>query len=124
LLPINLSQTVFAPGTEEVGTVTVPVRRLDAALAAPALPRPILLKIDTQGSELALLKGAEGLFPVIDYVYVEVSFVEFYTGQPLADQILDYMHSHGYRMTGIGGTARNSRDKILQADLLFERVAR
>ncbi len=124
LLPINRSQTVFAPGTEEIGTVTVPVRRLDAVLAKAMLSRPILLKIDTQGGELALLTGAEGLFPVIDYVYVEVSFAEFYTGQPLADQIIAYMQAHDYRMIGIGGTARNDRDQILQADLLFERLAR
>ncbi|KJV09367.1 hypothetical protein VZ95_11955 [Elstera litoralis] len=124
LLPINRSQTVFAPGTEAIGTVTVPVRRLDAVLAETALPRPVLLKVDTQGGELALLTGAEGLFPIIDYIYVEVSFVEFYTGQPLADRILDYMQAHGYRIIGIGGVARNDRDQILQADLLFERLTR
>lgn len=124
LLPINRSQTVFAPGTEEIGMITVPVRRLDAVFAGTALARPILLKIDTQGGELAVLTGAEGLLPIIDYIYVEVSFVEFYTGQPLADQILDYMQAHGYRMIGIGGTARNGHDQILQADLLFERGGR
>lgn len=121
LLPISDHQAAFAPGTEEIGTVEVPVRRLDALLAETSLPRPCLLKIDAQGGELDILKGATGLFPVVDYIYVEISFTEFYAGQPPADRILEFVRAQGYRLIGIGGIARDSRDAIQQADLLFQR---
>lgn len=121
LLPINQSQSAFAPGTEEIGTVDVPVQRLDTVLADTVLPRPSLLKIDAQGGELDILKGAEGLLPTVDYIYVEISFAEFYMGQPSADQILAYLQARGYRMVGIGGIARDRRGIIQQADLLFQR---
>lgn len=121
LLPINQSQAVFAPGTEEIGTVDVPVHRLEAVLADTVLLRPSLLKIDAQGSELDILKGAEGLFATIDYIYVEISFTEFYAGQPPADQIVAYLQARNYRLAGIGGIARDRRGAIQQADFLFQR---
>lgn len=122
LLPINQSQATFAPGTEEVGTIKVPVRRLDVIFANIPLSRPTLLKIDTQGGELDILRGAVRLFDRLDYVYVEVSFTEFYTGQPLADAIIDFVRAHGFRFIGIGGLHRDSLDVIQQADLLFGRA--
>lgn len=121
LLPITPDQADFAPGTEEVGTVSVPVRRLDDALSDLCLPRPCLLKIDVQGGELAVLEGAENLLSHLDHVYVEVSFRQFYQGQPLADGIIDHLRARGYRLTGIGGTARDRQGLVVQADLLFSR---
>ncbi|WP_165771957.1 FkbM family methyltransferase [Niveispirillum lacus] len=122
LLPISSSQTVFAPGTEEVGVLTVPVRRLDDVLSSADLPRPSLLKIDVQGGELDVLKGAEGLLPHLDYIYVEVSFAQFYQGQPLANEVIDHLQARGYCLTGIGGTAQDRQGLIVQADLLFSRL--
>jgi FkbM family methyltransferase len=54
-------------GMEESGELRVPIKRLDACLPTP-LPRPVLLKIDVQGFELEVLKGATGLLPQIDAV--------------------------------------------------------
>jgi FkbM family methyltransferase len=121
LLPIGRGQTEFAPGTGEVATVDVPVRRLDAALAGQPLPRPTLLKIDVQGSELAVLEGAERLLPIIDYVYVEVSFTPLYEGQPLADRVMAHLHDRGFRLVGIGGVSHDRQDRVVQADLLLSR---
>ena len=61
--------------------VTVPVRRLDSLIKAP-LKRPCILKIDTQGSELAVLSGAAGILDNIDVMLIEVSFHEFRQGAP------------------------------------------
>ncbi len=82
-----------------------------------------LLKIDVQGGELALLEGAEGLLPWLDHVYVKPSFKQFYQGQPLAGEIIDHLRERVYRLTGIGGTARDAQGMIVQADLLFSRLA-
>ena len=40
-----------------------------------------MLKIDTQGYELEVLKGAARTLDRIDYILVETSFVPLYEGQ-------------------------------------------
>lgn len=121
LLPIGAAQVRFAPGTAEVGTVSVPVRTLDAVLDPLTLARPILLKLDVQGGELAALRGAERLLSVVDHIYVEVSFAVFYEGQPTADAIISHLARRGFAVAGIGGIARDQTGRVVQCDLLFER---
>ncbi|MGI9409510.1 MAG: FkbM family methyltransferase, partial [Hyphomicrobiaceae bacterium] len=52
----------------------VPVRRLDDLLTRSDIERPCLLKIDTEGTELSVLKGATGIINDIDTIVVEVHF--------------------------------------------------
>jgi len=84
-----------------------------------------LLKIDVQGFELEVLKSAETLLPLFDWVYVECSYVPLYEGQALANEIISYLEACGFRLSGqynpsyarVGGG-------LLQADLLFENSQR
>ena len=105
---------------DEIGQLTVPVRRLDAVIDAAALPRPTLLKIDVQGFEYETLKGAAGLLGVIDAVYVEASFVELYTGQKLAINVAELLTDGGFTQTGQFNVYREG-GRDVQADLLFLR---
>jgi FkbM family methyltransferase len=121
LLPITpLQRTVF-PGTEEQATRTVQIRRLDDVLRGGALLAPVLLKIDVQGGELGVLRGADDLMPSIDAVLVEVSFVELYAGQALADEVWSHLSSRGFSCRGAWSTAYGPRGECLQSDLLFAR---
>jgi FkbM family methyltransferase len=43
---------------DQLETITVPVRKLDTAIAADQLPIPELIKIDVEGAEGEVLKGA------------------------------------------------------------------
>lgn len=121
LLPIGPEQVRFAPGTETASTQRAPVRTLDAALDGIALSRPILLKLDVQGGELAALRGARRLLASVDYIYVEASFVAFYQGQADAAALLDFLRDEGFALAGLGGVARDRDDRIVQADFLLTR---
>jgi FkbM family methyltransferase len=107
-------------GMESSGAVQVPIERLDACLATP-LPRPALLKIDVQGFELEVLKGATDLLPHIDAVYVEVSYVELYEGQALHDDIRRFLTNAGFTLDGGYNTHVHQAEPV-QADLLFRRA--
>ena len=122
LLSIGQEQIKNFPGTEELTTASVPVSTLDSCLATESMVGPVLLKLDVQGAELQVLAGATKVLPLIDHVYVEVSFREFYDGQPLAGEIVRYLDQHGFSLASIGDVAMDSAGAALQADLLFSRT--
>jgi FkbM family methyltransferase len=122
LLPILDSYVSAFPGTEEEGTVSIQVRKLDELFRGRDLDPPTLLKIDVQGTELAVLRGAEETLRRVDAIFVECSFVEFYRGQALAADVITYLHDR-FLLTGIFSVVRNRRGETLQADLLFRRRA-
>lgn len=121
LLPIGPGQLNFAPGTDAVATVPVPVRTLDSEIAPETLKGPVLLKLDVQGGELAVLEGAERLLAAVEHVYVEVSFAPLYDGQPLAAAVLGHLQARGFVLAGIGGCSHARDGRIVQADLLLSR---
>lgn len=118
LLPILNSYVSAFPGTEEARTVRVRTRSLDSLVPGP-LSRPALLKIDVQGGELDVLRGASRLLSQVDAVFVECSFVQFYGGQALADEVIAALLMHGLRLEGVYSVVRDRDSRCLQADLLF-----
>ncbi len=119
LLAITDQQTATFPGTEEVGTIRVRTARLDAEVDAAAIERPALLKIDVQGAELDVLRGATGVLDCIDAIVVECSFVELYAGQSLADEVIRLLHRHGFALSALASPTSDARGRIVQADLVF-----
>ncbi|MEM0954549.1 MAG: FkbM family methyltransferase [Pseudomonadota bacterium] len=122
LLPISDLQSHFFPGTQEADTQTIQVRRLDEVLQREDCDSRVLLKIDVQGFELEVLRGAEGLLSEIDDIYVECSFVELYEGQALASDVIDFLSGKGYRLTGMYNPSYDKSGLAIQADFAFERV--
>jgi len=52
------------------------------------------IKIDIQGGELEVLRGAEGMLHQSLGLEVEVEFLEMYKSQPLFGEIVDYLDKH------------------------------
>lgn len=120
LLRIGVNQRKVFPGTEAVDTIEVEVTTLDAALDQP-LVRPSLLKIDVQGLELEVLKGATRTLAQIDEALIECSFVELYEGQAMADEVTAAMLEAGLRLAGVYGATVDADGRMVQADFLFRR---
>lgn len=123
LLPITASQEVAWPGTREVGREEVRVERADDILAGVDLPGPILIKIDVQGYELQVLEGLGHLLKQARYVYIEISFVELYEGQPLAHDVVARLLEDGFALKWICTLNRKADGSPFQCDALFENVA-
>ncbi len=111
------------PGTEEVRSTEVSTARLDEILKLEDIDSPALLKIDVQGSELDVLRGAETVLRAFDVVVVECSFVELYVDQPLAGNVIAFLAGHGLILCGSYNSVYGRQGVCLQADLVFERIA-
>ncbi len=100
-------------------TIEVPVRRLDACVDFTGLAHPILLKVDVQGGELGVFQGCHQLAEV-DFIYVELSFAELYEGQPLFQDVTDYLKSRGFTIVGIFNQVMTDEFGPTQVDALFK----
>lgn len=76
---------------------SVPIERLDALAAIDGFT-PDVLKIDTQGSELLVLKGAEQSLRSVLVAEVEVSFFRRYVNQPVFAEIEHWMNERGFEL--------------------------
>jgi FkbM family methyltransferase len=75
-----------------VSTLEVPTDTLDAQLSTIGLSRVDVLKLDTQGTELPILRGATDLLSRgVIAVDVEVEFSQLYEGQPLFADVDTYL---------------------------------
>ena len=118
LLAISDQQDALFPGTAESHQTTVTVRRLLDCIAKQDIQAPALLKIDVQGFEGEVLKGCEEALPLIDAIYCECSFLELYSGQSLASDVIEFLHQRGFRLAGLYNPTY--RDGLcIQADLHF-----
>ena len=99
--------------------ISVPVRRLDSFIPE-SIQRPSLLKIDTQGHELEVLKGAERILDKIDVIIIETSFHEFRKGAPEIHNIIESMIELGYRCYEVlEGHYRAVDNALAQIDIAF-----
>ena len=126
LLPMNALHERAAPQSRYQGRQKVNVQRLDAfehPAIAPA--RRTLLKIDTQGYELPVLRGAEGLLSQLNGVQVELSVAPLYDGQALYREVVDFIVGRGFELWNLSpGFTDRASGRMLQFDGLFFRAPR
>ena len=80
-----------------------------------------LIKVDTQGSELDILKGGENLVSRTSAIILEVSYIEYNEGAPSKQETLDYMKQIGFKQKMSVGEHYNG-EEVLQKDLLFLKI--
>lgn len=109
-------------------TEQVKVETVDRFAAREAITRIGLLKIDTEGHDLAVLQGAESLLAcgAIDLVQVEAGWHEENHRHVPAEQLKSYLEGRGFRLFGIYDQKEEwtTGDSWLRrADLVFVRRA-
>ena len=111
-------------GVREVRTQKVPVAPLGDLVSIAQCNRPVFMKIDVQGGELDVLKGCGDALLAIDWIYVELSFVTLYSGQPLAADIVCFLAERGFALRGVFNNVETKAHGATQADFLFSKSLR
>ena len=103
--------------------VTLETRPLDELVKERALEWPDYLKLDLQGAELEALEGGRGCLEHAEAVQLELSFLHFQRGQPLAADVFAFMAQHGFCCYDIFSLWPRPLDGALaQGDFLFLRA--
>ena len=98
----SISSSLIKPNTI-VGSEVVEIRTVDGFAAKSQIKRIDLLKIDTEGLDLEVLKGAQNMLSAgqIPFVLVEVGFHPGDTRHVLFDDVRSYLLPMGYALFGI-----------------------
>jgi FkbM family methyltransferase len=96
-------------------------RTLDGLLADGRHPPPDFLKLDVQGYELEVLKGATEALKHADALLLEASLVPINSGCPLLGEVVAFVGQAGFRLFDFCSQVRRADGVLWQTDLLFVR---
>lgn len=99
--------------------VQLPMRTLDDVIESAQFPAPQFIKLDVQGYELEVLKGARNALSSAQCVLLEVSTWQYNENAPLIDEILTSMKDAGFVMYDLFDVSRRPDDTLVQLDVLF-----
>lgn len=71
-------------------------KTLDTIVKEKSFPLPDLIKIDVQGAELDILKGASNTLANCKYLIVELQDINYNQGAPLAPITIKYLEDNGW----------------------------
>jgi FkbM family methyltransferase len=99
---------------------------LDTVLSALSVPAPVdVIKLDTQGSELDILRGARETLRSVSFVQLEVSLVRYNEASPLVDEVFAFMRERGFFVRDVFDLKyAPQHDDLIQLECLFARSVR
>jgi FkbM family methyltransferase len=93
---------------------------LDAAIEQCDLPVPQVIKIDTQGCELEILRGAEQTLPKVDLLLLECWLARSYgPATPLWLELADWLNQRDFHLWDIGHGWRAADGTLISQDCFF-----
>jgi FkbM family methyltransferase len=121
LLEVDQHHAESTPESAYVGTETVPTARLDELWDDVVGDADrVFLKIDVQGFEMQVLRGAEAVLDRLHGIQVELSLVPLYIGAPSWREVVDWLEERDFELAGIE-PAFVERGRLLQVDGVFLR---
>jgi hypothetical protein len=103
-------------------TVRKKLITLDSLLQShPASQQARMLKIDTQGYELEILRGAPKLLQSLEVILMETSLVQTKKNAPLFSEVIDFLKQNNFKLFDFCSQIRRKDGVLWQTDLMFVR---
>ncbi|MCX6896556.1 MAG: FkbM family methyltransferase [Verrucomicrobia bacterium] len=99
-------------------TVALPMRTLDGVLQEKNVQAAALLKLDVQGYEIEVLKGARAAMRQAEVILLEVSFLPYNRSAPLFAEVIRFMAENDFVAYDFCNFQRWGQT-LLQADVFF-----
>jgi len=119
LLKINQNHLTAEKSAKVVKEETVSVKLLSDVIKSD-VKETLMLKIDTQGFELEVLKGSIDLFSKVELIIVELSFVQLYDQSAKFSTVINFLEEYGFILYQIFPEFTNqTTHQLLQANGVF-----
>jgi FkbM family methyltransferase len=121
VLPRHLES---APQAGTVGTQTIELRQLDTVFDEVVGRDDVpYLKLDTQGYEMNVLRGAARSLQRIDTIQLEMSLTPLYDGETSLPELVTWLYGNGFELVGLEPGHADARcGQLLQVDGIFHRL--
>ena len=106
---------------------TVEVRRLDSALGALEDERihgNLYLKLDTQGFDLEVVRGAPATLSRVRALQTEISMQPLYVNAPSYHDALEELTQRGFAVTGMFPVVRDRSMRVVEFDCVMVNSSR
>ncbi len=120
VLEISPKNNHFPKKENDLDQINVAIKKLDS-VSLLNNSELSLLKLDVQGYELEVLKGAEETIKAIDYIIIEANLEELYSNQPSFTEMNDYLISKEFELFGMLDFNLGNKNKYIEVDLLYRK---
>jgi len=126
LLEMSPLHVASAPESAYVGREQVSIQRLDSLAGELGIAEAtVYLKVDVQGFELDVLRGAGAALERAVLVEAELSLVPLYKGAPRFEEVLNYLAELGFGVLSLEPVFIDPADgRLLQVDGILGRSGR
>ena len=117
-----LERTELTKVAGKKSDVTVAVDTLENLLSGVDYANA-LLKIDTEGYELEVLKGAQNILSQFHYVITETSVMKRFEDSYTYNELVRFMEQNGFAIHCFLSAGTDPNGMVRMVDILFERTA-
>lgn len=119
LLEMNETHLYNFPDSFTIGREQVNISTFDEQIDSLDIsPNRALLKLDVQGYELEVLKGATTNLSKVPFCFLEVSLTPMYKNEASLVVLLNYLFAFGHEVIDIFRGIKSSNGELLQIDIL------
>ena len=119
-----LDECVYGIDFTPMKSEMVRVKTLAGYAHACGVERIKLLKLDVQGYELEVLKGAEPVLDRIDFIYAEAQFQELYRNGPLFEEVFEFLNKRRFELIRMTAFRADDHGRLMECDMVFQARSR
>jgi FkbM family methyltransferase len=118
---ISQTNSMLHRATETGRSVQIQTDTIDRFCTHRSISTLDILKIDVEGAEEKVLKGAEGMFGrgAVGAVFTEVYFDPVYEGMPLMWDLHAQLQSYGFRLHGLYSLSSSDNGRLNFGNALY-----
>lgn len=124
LSPRQDDARMFSGQNRVIDRISVEISTLDALLdsiISKHQPKGVFLKMDTQGFEIEVLKGAAQALRFIAAIQAEVSVHRIYDGAPDYKDVIEFLQLNGFAISGVLPANEGHFPRLIDFDCQFVR---